>query len=119
MLQTAAYLLIKDAGLKVLLDGRTFSRRYQRERVFEFCRQVGTTWATLECVCAEQTALGRLAEAVGAKHPPRRQSHGGAISQNTKGVGDNRQPKLLVDTDASLESCVDLARRYLNGEIGI
>src|SRR5881396_2957258 len=44
MLQTAAYLLAKDAEFHVLLDGRTFSRRYQRERVIEFCRQVGTTW---------------------------------------------------------------------------
>src|ERR1035438_4058024 len=58
MLQTAAYLLAKDAGLCVLLDGRTFSRRCQRERAIEFCRQVGTAYATLECVCAEQTALG-------------------------------------------------------------
>jgi predicted kinase len=28
MLKTAVYLLAKDAGLHVLLDGRTFSRRY-------------------------------------------------------------------------------------------
>ena len=56
MLQTAAYLLSKHAELKVLLDGRTFSRRYQRDRVIEFCSQVGTTWATLECVCSEATA---------------------------------------------------------------
>jgi len=70
MLQTASYQLAKDAELHVLLDGRTFSRRYQRERVIEFCTQVGTTWAMLECVCAEQTALGRLAEAVAQKTHP-------------------------------------------------
>ena len=62
MLRTAAYLLAKDAGLHVLLDGRTFSRRYQRERVTDFCRQAGTAWALMECVCAERTALERLAE---------------------------------------------------------
>ena len=70
MLQTAAYLLAKDAELHVLLDGRTFSRRYQRERVIEFCMQVGGTSATLECVCAEQTALRRLAEAVAQNTHP-------------------------------------------------
>src|SRR5438552_16927790 len=71
MLQTAAYLLAKDAEFHVLLDGRTFPRRYQRERVIEFCRQVGTTWATLECVCAEETALRRLAERRRkTTHPP-------------------------------------------------
>src|SRR5437868_9260939 len=67
MLQTAAYLLAKDVELHVLLDGRTFSRRYQRQRVIEFCQHMGTPWATLECVCAEQTALGRLEEAM-AQH---------------------------------------------------
>src|ERR1044071_399144 len=60
MLETAGYLLAKEAEAHILLDGRTFSRRYQRERVMEFCRKVGTTWAVLECVCAEQTALARL-----------------------------------------------------------
>src|SRR6202795_4503569 len=70
ILQTATYLLAKDAGLHVLLDGRTFSRRYQRERVIEFCRIGGATWAMLECVCAEQTALGRLAEAVAQNAHP-------------------------------------------------
>ena len=66
MLQTAAYLLSRDPELHVLLDGRTFSRRYQRDRVIEFSSQVRTTWATLECVCSEATALGRIAEAVAA-----------------------------------------------------
>src|SRR5438105_15447956 len=56
MLQTAAYLLAKDAELHVLLDGRTFSRRYQRERGIELCMQVGSTSATRECVCAAQAA---------------------------------------------------------------
>ena len=70
MLKTAAYLLAKDAGLHVLLDGRTFSRRYQRERAIEFCSHLGTPWAMLECVCTEQTALGRLAEAMAQKSPP-------------------------------------------------
>ena len=59
MLQTAGYLLAKGAELHVLLDGRTFSRRYQRDRVIEFCEKLGIAWAVLECVCAEQAALRR------------------------------------------------------------
>src|ERR1051326_189580 len=42
MLQTTAYLLARDASLHVFLDGRTFSRRYQRERAIEFCSQIET-----------------------------------------------------------------------------
>jgi predicted kinase len=114
MLQTAAYLLAKDAELHVLLDGRTFSRRYQRERVIEFCRQVGTTWATLECVCAEQTALVRLAEAV---------AQGTHLAANRTPDLYRRiretwepidHPKLIIDTDANLDACVDRAMRYLS-----
>ena len=113
MLQTAAYLLAKDAGLHVLLDGRTFSRRYQRERTMEFCRQVGTTWTMLECVCAEQTAVARLAEAM-AQH-----SHPAAnrTPQLYRQIRDAWEPiegsKLVIDTDASLDLCVDRALRYL------
>jgi adenylylsulfate kinase len=113
MLKTAAYLLAKDAGLHVLLDGRTFSRRYQRERVSEFCLQVGTTWATLECVCAEQTALGRLAEAMAQNTHP-------AANRTPELYHTIREmwepidgPKLVIDTDATLDSCVDRAFCYL------
>src|SRR5271169_2362760 len=47
MLQTAAYLLGRNLSPYVLLDGRTFSRRYQREQVLEFCSQLQTSWAIL------------------------------------------------------------------------
>lgn len=113
MLQTAAYLLAKDFKLHVLLDGRTFSRRYQRERVFEFCRQVGTTWATLECVCAEQTALGRLAEAVAQNTHLAANRTPELYRQIREAWEPIAPPKLVIDTDANLESCVDRALRYL------
>lgn len=42
MLRTAAYLLGQDRSLNIILDGRTFSQRYQRDRVIQFCEQVRT-----------------------------------------------------------------------------
>jgi len=113
MLKTAAYLLAKDAGLHVLLDGRTFSRRYQRERVIEFCSQVGTTWATLECVCAEQTALGRLAEAMAQNTHPAANRTPELYHKIREAWEPIDGPKLVIDTDATLDSCVDRAMRYL------
>src|SRR2546428_12465927 len=113
MLQTAAHLLVKEAELHVLLDGRTFSRRYQRERVIEFCPQVGTTWATLECVCAEQTALGRLAEAVAQNSHPAANRTPDLYRQIRKAWEQIDRPKLVIDTDANLDSCVDRTLRYL------
>lgn len=115
MLQTAAYLLSKDARLYVLMDGRTFSRRYQRERVIEFCSQLGTTWDTLECVCAEQTALGRLEEAMLQNAHPAANRTPELYLQIRKAWEPIDSPKLVIDTDTNLDSCVDRALRYLNG----
>lgn len=115
MLQTAAYLLAKDGSLCILLDGRTFSRRYQRERAIGFCSQVGTTWAMLECVCAEQTALERLAEAAAQHTHP-------AVNRTPELYNEIRKmwepidcARLVVDTDASLDACVEQALGYLTG----
>ena len=116
MLQTAAYLLAKDAELHVLLDGRTFSRRYQRERVIEFCRQAGTTWAMLECVCAEQTALRRLAEAVAQNTHPAANRTPELYREIRKAWEPIDQPKLVVDTDENMESSVDRAVHYLTAQ---
>ena len=118
MLKTAAYLLAKDAGIDVMLDGRTFSRRYQRERAIEFCRQRGTAWATLECVCAEQTALARLTEAM-ARHTHPAANRTPELYRQIKAAWEPiDQPKLVIDTDANLDSCVDRALLYLRDRSG-
>jgi adenylylsulfate kinase len=113
MLQTAGYLLRQDPAVNILLDGRTFSRRYQREQVFAFCRQWRVSVSTLECVCAEETALKRLEEAVA------RNSH---LAANRTAELYRRirtawepidSPKFVVNTDAELQSCVEQALRYL------
>ena len=79
MLQTAAYLLSKHAELKVLLDGRTFSRRYQPDRVIEFSAQVKTTWARWSASVQKRPHSG-ASGCEGGKQPPRRESHGGTLS---------------------------------------
>jgi adenylylsulfate kinase len=113
MLQTAAYLLSKHAQLKVLLDGRTFSLRYQRDRVIEFCSQLGTTWSTLECVCSEATAIGRIAEAVAANSHLAANRTPEVYREIRRAWEPIDQPKLVIDTDENLQSCVDRALHYL------
>ena len=107
MLQAAAYLLAKHAELHVLLDGRTFSRRYQRDRVIEFCSQVGTTWAMLECVCSEASALGRIAEAVAANSHLAANRTPELYREIRKAWEPIDQPKLVIDTDETPELCVE------------
>ena len=117
MLQTCGYLLAKNGKVNILLDGRTFSRNYQRERVLAFCRQVNANWAVLECVCAEQTALKRLADAT---------TQGAHLAANRTvdlylRIRDSwepiENPKLIVDTDQELEVCVDQCLQYLTEQM--
>jgi predicted kinase len=113
MLQTAAYLLGRNSSTYVFLDGRPFSRRYQRERVIELCSQLRTRWAILECVCSEQTALARLEKAVVERSHPATNRTPELYHQIQKAWEPIDQPKLVIDTEASLESCVERAMQYL------
>ena len=114
MLQTAAYLLAKDRDLSVFLDGRTFSRRYQRERAIAFCAQLGTPWAMIECVCGEQTAVQRLAEAVARGAHPAKNRTPALYCEVRSNWEPIDCPKLVIDTEAPLASSVERALAYLN-----
>jgi len=115
MLRTAAYLLNADRSRTVLLDGRTFSRRYQRQRVIAFCAEIGTDWAIVECVCSEKTAVRRLEEdAARGSHPAANRTPELYFAVR-RGWEPIEEPRLLVDTDAPVETCLELALRHLRG----
>jgi len=113
MLQTAAYLLGRNLSPYVVLDGRTFSRRYQREQVLEFCSQLQAGWAILECVCSEQTALARLEKAAAEKTHSATNRTPDLYHQVQKAWEPIDHPKLVIDTEATLDSCVGRAAQYL------
>ncbi len=52
MLDAAAYLLARHPGLRVFLDGRTFSRAYQIQNAIARAEQLPTPWRILMCVCS-------------------------------------------------------------------
>jgi predicted kinase len=60
MLEVAAYLLKKKPTLRLFLDGRPFSREYQRARVREAAEEIGTSFAVIQCVARDETALARI-----------------------------------------------------------
>jgi predicted kinase len=113
MLQTAAYLLGRNLSPYIVLDGRTFSRRYQRERVLEFCAQLQTRWAILECVCSEAIALARLERAAAEQTHPALNRTPDLYREIRKAWEPIDNPKLLIDTEDSLNSNVDRATEYL------
>ncbi len=77
LLKAAEYNL--NRGRHVILDGRTFTRRYQVERVVLFANEVGAELHFIECVCPEALALQRLAEDRAAAIPPGRRPRGRAL----------------------------------------
>jgi len=60
MLLTAEYLLRHHPELRVFLDGRPFSREYQRDSVGKTAERIRTPFAVIECVAADETALARI-----------------------------------------------------------
>jgi len=115
MLQTAGYLLAKRSSTYIFLDGRTFSRQYQRQRVIEFCSEVETRWAILECVCGEKTALGRLQRAA-TEHTHPAMNRTPELYRHLRETWEPIDlPKLTIDTDNSSDFCALQAMRYLSG----
>jgi predicted kinase len=113
MLQAAAYLLGRNLSSYVVLDGRTFSRRYQLKSVLDFCAQLKTRWAILECVCSEQTALARLKKAAVQRIHPASNRTPDLYHQIRKAWEPIDHPKLVIDTESSLDSCAERAMQYL------
>jgi predicted kinase len=105
MLETAQYLLRKNSTRKIFLDGRTFSRRCQIERVLSFAKELNQPWAILECVCPEVTAQRRLDVDQDSSHPARNRSF--ALYQEVKSRFEPIDlPKTVISTDDPLDVCV-------------
>ena len=110
MQRTAEYLLIRTPGLTVFFDGRTFSRRYQIERVVELADRLGTPWRIIECVCPEDVAQRRIEQA--RKHPAKNRTMDlyRKIREEFEPI---EYPKLVVDTGGALDASLIAAREFL------
>jgi predicted kinase len=106
MLEAARFLLKKNPLRKVFLDGRTFSRRYQIERVFQFARELSQPWIVLECTCSDEAAARRL-EADPA-HPARNRNFALYLEMKA-GFESIANPKTAISTDQPLERCIEVA----------
>ena len=111
MLETAEWLWRKHAGRKVMLDGRTFSRASQIDAALSFAECRAVEWRIIQCVCSDDTARRRL-EADAGRHLARNRDF--ALYQELQRTFEPiERPKLVVDTDRTLEDCARDCERWL------
>ena len=116
MLLAAAYLLRRDPAAIVILDGRTFSRKYQVDRVVAFAKQAGTPLRIAECVCSEKVALRRLQEDLAERRHVAGNRNAELYREVKARFQEIRRRKLVVRTALRLETCVKKVLEYLDHE---
>jgi predicted kinase len=106
MLETAAYFLGRNPARVILLDGRTFSRRYQIDNVVNFGASLRQPCCILECVCSEDAARRRLAaDAETGSHLAVNRDWQLYLAVKSR-FETITHTKTVIDMDLPLESCV-------------
>jgi predicted kinase len=115
LIDTAAYLLSRDPSRHIFIDGRPFSRRYQIENVLNAAGMLRQTWRILECVCSEETARHRLEADVSARrHAAGNRDFPLYLEVKARFEAINFD-KSVIDTDQTLETCVEQGLAALRG----
>ncbi len=106
LLQQAKELLRSGTKI-VILDGRTFSKRRQVERL----RQFPLPLLIVECRCSEQSALSRIADDPNHLAPDRSAD----LYRRLRDSADPIDADLVVDTDAlGPDEAARLVERHMN-----
>jgi len=112
MLQTALYLM--DKGRTVILDGRTFTLRYQVERLLRFSRAAGAMLDIIECYCPDEDARQRLSmDSTLGLHIAANRDFGLYEKLKSQAV-PIQTPHLRVDTTLPLDECLSVCMEYLS-----
>jgi len=106
MLDTAGYLLKRNPGRTIFLDGRPFSRWYQIENVIAAAASRQQPWRILECICSDETARRRLAaDAESGTHLAGNRDY--QLYLEVKSLFEAIvHDKTVINTDQALETCV-------------
>jgi adenylylsulfate kinase len=110
MLKVAGYLFRKDPARLVFFDGRTFSRTYQLKRATGYAEANGQPWRILECTCSESTARRRLGN--DSNHVAANRDFDLYLKVKAR-FEEITFPKAGIDTNQSLEFCIQLATAAL------
>ena len=113
LLQAGGYLTARKAPPSfIFIDGRTFSFRYQIDRVAEYAASLHCETHLIHLVCSDETARQRLSS---GKHVAKNRDF--PLYLKVKGTFEPIvRPHLTLQTDAGLsDSLIAQAISYLNG----
>lgn len=115
LFQVASYMLQNDPSLYVIVDGRTFSCKYQVEALDRFAEEIKKPLKIIECICSDETAQKRLEEklAMGAKHLAGNRDYHLYLTIKAH-FEPIREPKVVVNTDEDLAHCLALCLDYVS-----
>jgi predicted kinase len=105
MLEAARFLLLKTPNRAVFLDGRTFSRHYQIDRVLAFATELAQPCKIIECVCSDESARQRLDVEHNPLHPAQNRNFA-LYLEVKKHFEPIINPKTTIDTDQPLAHCI-------------
>src|SRR4051812_37305795 len=106
LLRTAEWLLREDPGLKIFLDGRTFSRQYQLMSAIAAADKMDTQWKVIECVCKTSTAIRRIENDQQAGTHPAKNRTVALYNKLLTEFEPITVPKIVVDTDRPITECI-------------
>jgi predicted kinase len=113
MLEAAVWLLRKNSERIIVLDGRTFSRRYQIDQVIAAAHRLKQSWQILECVCSDETARTRIdSQAVSGEHPAGNRTYDLYLDVKVH-FEPILLPKTIIDTDQPFDQCVNQALKAI------
>jgi predicted kinase len=107
MLDASRFLLQTNSARKIFLDGRTFSRRYQIDRVIKLAGELCQPWLIIECVCSDGSARRRLDLERDSSHPAHNRNF--ALYLELKnGFEPITYARTVLDTDQDFDHCLEL-----------
>jgi predicted kinase len=115
MFQVASYMLRNDPSQYVILDGRTYSHKYQVAALDQLAEELKTPLKIIECICSDQTVQKRLEDkvTVGAKHLAGNRDYNLYLTVKAR-FEPIREPKLVVNTDNNLAQSLAMCLAYVS-----
>lgn len=110
MLQAIRRLVQHHNCPAIFIDGRTFSRTYQRDLVRKAASELGRPFHILVCICADATALKRIEADAGHPAADRNADLYWRIKAVFEPIPD---ATAIVDTEQPIEVCLSICLQAL------